>query len=169
MLIPAILFVIIMLLFYYSSQSKFNQFSSPFCLPILGHLHIFLIDKKIRSDPLNGIWELYKKYQKDGMMYIKTLSLNSVWIGDFDTIKYLFNSNEVTGRLNSKMLELARLTTGVKWEPEIPGVLLSNGQVWQQQRRFTFKTLRDFGFGKQGVYIYQRFCAWILVKEWKKW
>ena len=118
MLIPAILFVIIMLLFYYSSQSKFNQFSSPFCLPILGHLHIFLIDKKIRSDPLNGIWELYKKYQKDGMMYIKTLSLNSVWIGDFDTIKYLFNSNEVTGRLNSKMLELARLTTGVKWEPE---------------------------------------------------
>ncbi len=29
-----------------------------------------------------------------------------------------------------------------------PGVLFSSGQTWEEQRRFTLKTLRDLGFGK---------------------
>jgi hypothetical protein len=28
------------------------------------------------------------------------------------------------------------------------GVLSSHGQTWEEQRRFTLKTLRDLGFGK---------------------
>ena len=38
--------------------------------------------------------------------------------------------------------------------PEMPGVLMSTGDIWHQQRRFTLRTLRDFGFGKQGIFIH---------------
>jgi hypothetical protein len=30
----------------------------------------------------------------------------------------------------------------------ISGVIMSQSQTWVEQRRFTLKTLRDFGFGK---------------------
>ena len=30
----------------------------------------------------------------------------------------------------------------------LPGIVFSQGQAWSEQRRFTLKTLRDFGFGK---------------------
>ena len=31
---------------------------------------------------------------------------------------------------------------------ELRGIMFSNGKEWQEQRRFTLKNLRDFGFGK---------------------
>ena len=33
----------------------------------------------------------------------------------------------------------------------ISGVILSEGKTWVEQRRFALRTLRDFGFGKQGM------------------
>ena len=31
---------------------------------------------------------------------------------------------------------------------DLRGIMFSNGQEWQEQRRFTLRNLRDFGFGK---------------------
>ena len=38
---------------------------------------------------------------------------------------------------------------------DIAGVLLSNKKTWTEQRRFTLRALRDFGFGKEGMSLSQ--------------
>ena len=35
----------------------------------------------------------------------------------------------------------------------IAGVLLSDKKTWTEQRRFTLRALRDFGFGKEGMSV----------------
>lgn len=34
---------------------------------------------------------------------------------------------------------------------EMPGVLMSGGTYWKEQRRFLLRYLRDFGFGKSSM------------------
>lgn len=49
------------------------------------------------------------------------------------------------------------------------GVIFTEGQEWQEQRRFTMRSLRDFGFGKKSLesIIQQEICELIenLQKE----
>ena len=98
----------------------------------------------------NGFWNMYKKYSQDGMMFLNLFNLKIIFVGDLKTVKYLFNLPEVTGRMSPALLEMGLPIRKVKG-PEMPGILLSEGDIWVQQRRFALRTLRDFGFGKQGV------------------
>ncbi|PAA71781.1 hypothetical protein BOX15_Mlig029931g1 [Macrostomum lignano] len=34
---------------------------------------------------------------------------------------------------------------------DIGGIVMSDGEIWREYRRFTLKTLRDFGFGRRGA------------------
>ena len=103
----------------------------------------------MKDDAGNGFWEMYKKYNKNGMMHLNLFTLKMIFVGDLKTVKYLFNLPEVTGRLNQALLDMGIPIRNVKG-PEMPGILLSEGDMWVQQRRFALRTLRDFGFGKQG-------------------
>ena len=151
-MITLIIAVILVILAYclHISSSKYKTLAVPgVCLPVIGHCYK-LMSKDVMKDPVNGFWDLYKKFNRAGILYIKTFKIETIWIGDFETAKYVLNLPEAQDRLNDRFLKLALPTRKVKG-PHMPGILMSEGHVWQQQRRFALRTLRDFGFGKQGT------------------
>ena len=73
------------------------------CLPLIGHVYKF--DSETADGPVGGLWRLYRKYQKDGMLHLNTFGLNVVFIGDFETLKYVYNHPDVQDRLTGVGLE----------------------------------------------------------------
>jgi hypothetical protein len=59
-----------------------------------------------------------------------------------------------------------------RWGGRMLGVFFSNGRLWQEQRRFTLRHLRDFGFGKTSmeglVHEESEECVNLILKEVKK-
>ena len=104
----------------------------------------------MKEDAGKCFWDMYKKYNQNGMMYLNLFNIKMIFVGDLKTVKYLFNLPEVTARTSQAMLDMGLPIRKVKG-PEMPGILMSEGEMWVQQRRFALRTLRDFGFGKQGV------------------
>jgi len=104
----------------------------------------------MKEDAGKCFWDMYKKYNQNGMMYLNLFNIKMIFVGDLKTVKYLFNLPEVTARTSQAMLDMGLPIRKVKG-PEMPGILMSEGEIWVQQRRFALRTLRDFGFGKQGM------------------
>jgi len=148
--IIASILVILSLILYNSRKSKYSHLASPgLCLPIIGHAHR-MFTKQFKEDASNAFWDMYKKYNRNGIMHLNSFSMDLIFVGDFKTVKYLFNLPEVTARMSKPMKDIALPTRKVKGS-EMPGILMSEGEMWVQQRRFALRTLRDFGFGKQGM------------------
>lgn len=64
-----------------------------------------------------------------------------VAIYDFEVSKELFSREDLTGRPDNV---LYRHRTHGKNQ----GLMFADGKNWKSHRRFSLKTLRDFGFGK---------------------
>ena len=131
-------------------RSKYRHLASPGpSLPIIGHAYK-MRTQEFKQDPVHEIWRMYKQYQKNGMMYFKQFGINTLWVGDFDTVKQIFNHADGNGRVTNNVKPFFKASRKLEGD-QIPGVLFSSRETWQQQRRFALKTLRDFGFGKQSM------------------
>jgi len=150
MFILLITVLILYVTYYFTTNKKYLCLPSPgLCLPIVGHVYKLACEEGKR-DPVNFLWNLYKKHQKNGLMHLRSFSLDLVFVGDFDTLKFIFNHPDCQERVNDIFEEPTKEDRMIIGK-EIGGVILSEGKTWSDQRRFTLRTLRDFGFGKQGM------------------
>jgi len=141
--------ILLWMIQHWLSLRKHSKLPSPgVCLPVLGHFYLFLNDSA-RQDPVSALSRLWRTHQKGGILWFRRFAHDILLVGDLKLAKQLFNHPDMQGRSNhnsalrNQLLE-NRGTVG----KEVHGVLLSDGPIWAEQRRFTLRTLRDFGFGK---------------------
>ncbi|GMR56029.1 hypothetical protein PMAYCL1PPCAC_26224, partial [Pristionchus mayeri] len=136
MLVLLILFVLTfaaweVFLFY---RRKASLPPGPFAVPILGN---FI--NEIKPAYLHVAFK--RLSARFGPVFTVHMPFPVVNICDFETIRDTFRSNDVTGRLPNILMETTRhIQNG--------GIVNATGPDWQEQRRFTISTLRDFGMGK---------------------
>ena len=70
-------------------------------------------------------------------------SLNAVVITDYHLVKQAFNHSDMTQRPKLLGFEIN--------SSNYHGLVLSNGSLWQEQRRFALRQLRDLGMGKASI------------------
>jgi len=77
-------------------------------------------------------------------------NIPTVVVSDFDIIKDLLKREDVSARGNTLPFHRARpgSTRYSTTDSGVLGILFSQGKMWQDQRRFALKNLRDLGFGK---------------------
>ncbi|CAG7661517.1 unnamed protein product, partial [Allacma fusca] len=82
------------------------------------------------------------------IMTVRIFNKRIIMINDVNIARDAFNKLPLTGRAYVEPFEV--YFKGVDDFPEevARGVLGSEGQAWVEQRRFTLRHLRDFGFGK---------------------
>merc|ERR1719315_110442 len=71
----------------------------------------------------------------------------AVMIQNFQLAKDLLNRKEWCGRHQNIISRYLRSDNGKN-----KGIISTDGQDWMEQRRFTLKHLKDFGFGRAGLH-----------------
>ncbi len=66
-------------------------------------------------------------------------------------IQDVCSRDEISGRASLPSLNKARGSKDPDNPDTCPGLIMSNGKVWQEQRRFCLQALRDLGYGKKGM------------------
>ncbi|XP_065199572.1 probable cytochrome P450 303a1 [Planococcus citri] len=137
----AIFFVLILvLLAYLDTRKPKNYPPGPEWLPIVGSM---LMVKKLRDQ--TGY--LYRATAELARMYGPIVGLRvgkdrQVVCFGYEAIKEMLTKEELDGRPQGPFYETR--TWGTR-----RGLLLTDEEFWQEQRRFVMRHLREFGFGKK--------------------
>ena len=135
------LFIISLILIWYFNTKLPDNYSPtpPTRLPILGHAHYFFLHGTTE------IYELFRRYNKDGVMALHIGTLRFTIIGKQKMIKDIFSREDTNHRDPNFAALVKRMRNN---STEQVGVIFNEGKWWQEQRRFMLTTLKDFGVGK---------------------
>ena len=134
---------ILILYWFYISRLPSNFPPGPrIPLPIMGDLW------RLGNDVPKAMHNLSLKYGKMIGLYFGPTP--TVIIDDFDLITEAFSKDDFTDRPFFQGNDIFRGELDRK-EFGSPGLIFSNGHQWVELRRFTLKTLRDYGMGKSGM------------------
>ncbi len=122
-------------------------------VPILGSLPFVAPFKSsvfgINFSFLGAKEKLAEKYGNVCGFFMGTTPV--VLISDPDVMRDAFRKDETAAFALGRIQATNRTGGHKRTDGTAPGVFSSQGQEWQEQRRFTLKTLKDFGFGRQST------------------
>lgn len=75
-------------------------------------------------------------------------------LADFELIKEVYKRDDFSARPNMKPfcdLRPGYWVVDKENEGRVPGIVFAQGKSWNDQRRFTLRVLKDFGFGKTSM------------------
>ncbi|XP_021967099.1 farnesoate epoxidase [Folsomia candida] len=113
-----------------------NAPPGPRGLPLLGN--IFQIEKFQHVT--------FTKWAKEyGPLYkVNIASLNMIVVSDYKMVKEIFSEPAFSGRIDFTNFDFIL-------DGKLHGIINTQGEHWEELRRFTLRQLRDFGFGKTSM------------------
>ena len=112
----------------------------PPSVPFLGSLPFLDMSKGFLS------WALDPRVTAHPLAFVKLGGLQVNMINDFNLAKELFEKEEFSGRNPDQLIRKSRF-----WNNIPRGIVFTQGSKWSAQRRFSLKTLKDFGFGRKSI------------------
>ena len=140
--LTSLLLVFLLILFSISKIFGRNKLRPPGppCVPFLGSLPFLDMSKGFLS------WGLDPRVTKHALAFVKLGGLQVNIINDFNLAKELFEKEEFSGRNPDQLIRDIRF-----WDNIPRGIIFTEGSKWSAQRRFSLKTLKDFGFGRKSI------------------
>lgn len=109
-------------------------------LPIVGsYFFLFLINRKTLYLAVEKLMRFYKS----NVIGFYTGDTPTVIANDEKTVREVLFNKDFDGRSD---IFLARLRTH---NFKLKGIFFTEGDFWQEQRRFSLRNMRDFGFGRR--------------------
>lgn len=121
-----------------------SDIPGPFALPFFGNLYFLA---RIGNRRYRETLRLQKQYGDIFRLYIGKQMM--VTICGYENIHDAFVKHAAV--LSNRPEGLFKSQT--KYGNLEPGIILSNGEVWRKNRRFTIQTMRDFGMGKKSLEV----------------
>ncbi|XP_069682419.1 probable cytochrome P450 304a1 [Periplaneta americana] len=140
---PILLLILFCLIAYYlyrySKQRPHNFPPGPSTLPLWGSYWWVLFNNY--KFPYKGFQKLAEKY-KTKILGLHLGSFPTVVVSDYENVKQVLTRPEFQGRVQMSIINDRTYGKNI-------GVLFVDGPVWEEQRRFSLRYLRDYGLGRR--------------------
>lgn len=145
MLTIFIVFVIVLLIFLCLDCRKPKNFPpGPKWLPIIGSA-LLVHNERIRSGMLwKSIMSIASNYKHNGVVGFKVGKQKTVIAVTVDAIREMCLNEHLDGRPVGILYETRT------WGKRL-GIMLTDGELWTDQRRFVVRHLKEFGFARRGM------------------
>ncbi|XP_069960609.1 cytochrome P450 2L1 isoform X2 [Cherax quadricarinatus] len=153
MIVEVLLLVLLALLvvYYFHQYPVKNLPPGPLSFPIIGNLRRVIVAEDVRK--------FRNKY--GDIFRVRAGSVDMTFICNFKLVKEVFSKTECSDRPHWDDLHF--LTDGRQ-----SGVILTNGEQWQNARRFLLRNLRDLGMGKSFLEATIQEEAQMLVNDFRR-
>ena len=139
-LLLSLLLLTFFLIMWYRTKSTDDPPGPP-RVPLLGCLPFLTLKRGVVD------WVLDKCVLQHKICTVEVFNTTKIFVvNDFDLCKEIFAKEEFSGRPVNKVALLHRF-----YQKKAQGIIFTENKKWSVQRRFSLKTLKDFGFGKQSL------------------